>query len=185
MQPQPVGGADVGEIGESVDGAGISRSSASAQGEGDASRVAVRLAAEPPLTRTPTAVSGRPSQVRNQSMTSSSIWAAPADSIHAPQYRLAVAAISSASAAGQVVKLGMKAQDLAVVPWPFGRRAAKPLAQVSGGGAAEHGIGVGGGQPGHQGVDGRVTSAPHDLDVHRQRMVHGLPPSGHVRELPC
>ena len=40
----------------------------------------------------------------------SSIWVAPADSIHAPQYRLAAAAVSSASAAGQVVKLGMKAR---------------------------------------------------------------------------
>ena len=51
-----------------------------------------------------------PSQVRNQSMTSSSTWVAPADSIHAPQYGLAAAAVSSASAAGQVVKLGMKAK---------------------------------------------------------------------------
>ena len=43
-------------------------------------------------------------------MTSSSTWAAPADSSHAPQYGLAAAAVSSASAAGQVVKLGMKAR---------------------------------------------------------------------------
>ena len=43
-------------------------------------------------------------------MTSSSTWVAPAASIHAPQYGLAAAAASSASAAGQVVKLGMKAR---------------------------------------------------------------------------
>ena len=71
---------------------------------------AVRLAAEPPVTSTPAAVSGNPSQVRNQSTTSSSICAAPADSIHAPQYGLAAAAASSASAAGQVVKLGTNAK---------------------------------------------------------------------------
>jgi len=50
-------------------------------------------------------LAGIPSQARNQSRTSSSTWAAPADSSHAPQYRLAAAAVSSASAAGQVVKL--------------------------------------------------------------------------------
>ncbi len=71
---------------------------------------AVRLAAEPPFTSTPAVPAGRPSQPRNQSMTSSSTCVAPADSSHAPQYRLAAAAVSSASAAGQVVKLGMKAR---------------------------------------------------------------------------
>ena len=71
---------------------------------------AVRLAAEPPLTSTPAVPAGSPSQPRNQSMTSSSTWAGPADSSHAPQYGLAAAAVSSASAAGQVVKLGMKAR---------------------------------------------------------------------------
>ena len=55
-------------------------------------------------------LAGIPSQVRNQSMTSSSTWVAAADSIHAPQYGLAAAAVSSASAAGQVVKLGMNAK---------------------------------------------------------------------------
>ena len=85
----------------------------SADGPPAASRAtssAVRLAAEPPLSSTPAVPAGRPSQLRNQSMTSSSTWAAPAASIHAPQYGLAAAAVSSASAAGQVVKLGMKAR---------------------------------------------------------------------------
>ena len=61
------------------------------------------------MTSTPAVPAGSPSQPRNQSMTSSSTWVGPADSIHAPQYGLAAAAVSSASAAGQVVKLGMKA----------------------------------------------------------------------------
>jgi hypothetical protein len=43
-------------------------------------------------------------------MTSSSTWVGPADSIHAPQYGLAAAAVSSASAAGQLVKLGTNAK---------------------------------------------------------------------------
>ena len=43
-------------------------------------------------------------------MTSSSIWVAPAASIHAPQHGLAAAAISSASVVGHVVKLGTKAK---------------------------------------------------------------------------
>ena len=64
---------------------------------------AVRLAADPPVTRSPAVLAGIPSQVRNQSMTSSSTWAGPAASIHAPQYGLAAAAASSARAAGQVV----------------------------------------------------------------------------------
>ena len=49
-------------------------------------------------------LSGIPSQPRNQSMTSSSIWVAAGDSIHAQGDTLIAAAISSASAAGQVVK---------------------------------------------------------------------------------
>jgi hypothetical protein len=68
------------------------------------------LAAEPPVTSTPEVLPGIPSQSRNQSMTWSSTCAGPADSIHAPQYGLAAAAISSASAAGQVVKLGTNAK---------------------------------------------------------------------------
>jgi hypothetical protein len=64
----------------------------------------VRFAAEPPLTSTPAAPAGIPSQVRNQSMTSSSIWVAAGDSIHAQGDTLAAVAISSATAAGQVVK---------------------------------------------------------------------------------
>ena len=71
---------------------------------------AVRLAAEPPVTSRPAVPAGIPSHVRNQSITSSSTWLAPADSIHAPQYGLAEAAINSASAAGHVVKLGTKAK---------------------------------------------------------------------------
>jgi hypothetical protein len=71
---------------------------------------AVRLAADPPVTSRPAVLSGIPSQVRNQSTTSSSICVAAAASIQAPQYGLAAAAMSSASAAGQVVKLGMNAK---------------------------------------------------------------------------
>lgn len=71
---------------------------------------AVRLAADPPVTSTPAVAAGRPSQLRNQSITWSSIWVAAADSIQAPQYGLAAAAVSSASAAGQVVKLGTNAK---------------------------------------------------------------------------
>ena len=48
--------------------------------------------------------SGIPSQLRNQSMTSSSIWVAAGDSIHTQGDTLAAVAISSATAAGQVVK---------------------------------------------------------------------------------
>ena len=43
-------------------------------------------------------------------MTSSSTWVGAGDSIHAPQYGLAAAAVSSASAAGEAVKLGMNAR---------------------------------------------------------------------------
>jgi len=64
----------------------------------------VRFAADPPLTSTPAVPSGIPSQPRNQSMTSSSIWVVAGASIHAQGDMLAAAAISSASAAGQVVK---------------------------------------------------------------------------------
>ena len=41
VQPQPFGGADIGELGEGIDGAGVGRSGAGAQGEGDAARAAV------------------------------------------------------------------------------------------------------------------------------------------------
>src|SRR5215472_3945210 len=65
---------------------------------------AVRFAADPPLTSKPAVLAGIPSQLRNQSMTSSSIWVAAGDSIQAQGDTLIAAAISSASAAGQVVK---------------------------------------------------------------------------------
>jgi len=64
----------------------------------------VRFAADPPLTSTPAVPSGIPSQLRNQSITSSSIWVAAGDSIHAQGDKFAALAISSATAAGQLVK---------------------------------------------------------------------------------
>ena len=64
----------------------------------------MRFAAEPPLTSTPAVPSGIPSQLRNQSITSNSIWVPAGESIHAQGVTLAAAAISSATAAGQVVK---------------------------------------------------------------------------------
>jgi hypothetical protein len=61
------------------------------------------LAADPPLTSTPAVPSGIPSHIRNQSMTSSSTCAAPADCFHIAQCWLAAAITSSASAAGKMV----------------------------------------------------------------------------------
>ena len=63
-------------------------------------------------------------------------------------------------------------QDFAVVPGSLRRRAAKQRAQPGGVGPAQHRIRLGIGQPGHEGIDGRVTGASHVLDVHRQRMLH-------------
>src|SRR5205809_8005333 len=79
----------------------------SSEGPPAASRAtssAVRFAADPPLTSRPAVPSGIPSQLRNQSIISSSIWVAAGDSLHTQGDTLAAVAISSATAAGQVVK---------------------------------------------------------------------------------
>ena len=63
-------------------------------------------------------------------------------------------------------------QDRAVVPGLLRRRAAEPGAHLGCVGAAQHRIGLGVSQPGHERIDGRITGAPHRLGVHRQRVLH-------------
>jgi len=113
-----------------------------------ATRSAVRLAEDPPLSSTPPVPVGRPSRDRNHSRTSSSICEGPADSIHDPQYGLAAAAVSSARTAGQV---GLR---------------------VLGACTTEHGIGSGIGQAFHECIDGRVAGPPHGLPIHCQGVLH-------------
>ena len=68
-------------------------------------------------------------------------------------------------------------QDGAVVPGLLRRRAAEPRAHLGRVGAAQHRIGLGIGQPGNQRIDRRITGAPHRLQAHRQRVLHGCLPS--------
>ena len=68
------------------------------------------LAAEPPLTSTPEAVDGKPSQRLNQSSTTSSTWLGPAPPIHQQASTLSALAMKSPSAPGKVPSPGMKAK---------------------------------------------------------------------------
>ena len=63
---------------------------------------ASRLAAAPPLVKSPPALSGYPTQRRNQSITTSSSWLGPLDTSQAPWLMLYPAAMKSASTLGHV-----------------------------------------------------------------------------------
>ena len=259
VQPQPFGRADVGQAGQRVDGAGVGRSGAGAQGEGDAARAAVgpdgrghrvRRQAPPAVGRQHPHLlrpqSHRPrgpgqrrvglvrhvhhgagrrpagrlardeqrGQVGGRAAVDQHARGAggqpepaaePVDDLQLDLGRAGRfqprAAVRVGRGRGQLRRPGGEARDegqvpgmigarrvrqyvreypgqhRAVVPGLLRRRAAEPRAHVRGAGPAQHRVGLGVGQPGYQGVHGRVPGAPHRLDVHRQRMLHrGSPP---------
>ncbi len=92
------------------------RSRGAASRSSRATTSAVRLATEPPLTKSPPAPSGRPQRRRSQSTTTSSTCAGPGPSSQVPQNGLRPAARASATTPTKLLGLGTKAKKRG---WPM------------------------------------------------------------------
>ena len=149
----------MGVLGDVCSGAGA----VLARGRAAAAASAVSVPTEPPLTSTPSVVSGIPIQPRSQSSTASSTAAAPAPPIQLPANTFTPVPARSASTLSGLLGLPMRAKKRRwLVYWARGRTSSNRKSSASCGsvGPSGHGGTRAADQPGSGTGTGGLPSSP-------------------------